>query len=151
MGKLKDQLVTFETAKLAAEKGFNEECIEIYSSEGILQELLNVDENKMYKYIERGDFEKARELITGVNSDLTEIGRKGNCAPYVTAPTQALLQRWLRDIHGIHIQIPLQYAEDYYPWIFFKSASMDYRQIFHGTYEEALEKGLQEALNLIKT
>ena len=68
-------------------------------------------------------------------------------------PTQSLLQKWLREVHNIHV-IAVSGGENGLP-------SYDYcvmvNRINHNlddgdySYEEALEKGLQESLKLIKT
>ena len=70
--------------------------------------------------------------------------------------TQSLLQKWLREEHNIHIGVEL--IED--GWIvqifnieFQKTeADVEFDEYYSGykTYEEALEKGLQESLKLIK-
>ena len=112
---MEEQLVSYETAKLAKEKGFNIVCKDcIYSNN-----------------------EK-----DGFDSDRIEL------------PSQSLLQRWLRDKHNICVVIePTNlgdnacYVKDVYgeilhdPW---KDGGIRY------TYEEALEFGLQKALNIIK-
>ena len=71
----------------------------------------------------------------------------------IVAPTQSLLQKWLREKHKLHIEILLSENapyDTYYSRVseigkYFTTAHDD----FYGTYEEALEKGLQEALKLI--
>jgi hypothetical protein len=75
--------------------------------------------------------------------------------------TQALLQRWLREVHNIVIIIlpyidceskdvnwSLQYvlSDDLHNNRYFEIDESDSKN----TYEEALEKGLEGALNLIK-
>ena len=72
---------------------------------------------------------------------------------HIHAPTQSLLQKWLREVHEISIKI-----DDYYTN---SRVRFDYNVCELGsqednpvgifeTYEEALEIGLQEALKLIK-
>lgn len=75
----------------------------------------------------------------------------------VTAPTQSLLQKWIREEHHIHIGIS-------YDWITYdvlidhpdikpiKLISMvsEGSEYTFTEYEEALEKGLIKALTLIK-
>lgn len=111
---MKEQLITFETAKLAKEKGVIIKSDIAYNSIGTL------------------------EIPRGIN---------------YYAPTQSLLQKWLREVHNIHTNV-------HYGLTFtFKingdlkgNDYVDYSEMdkFWGrTYEEALEKGLQEALKLI--
>ena len=76
----------------------------------------------------------------------------GNCEQsynYV-APTQSLLQKWLREKHDIHITITSISQES---WQYHIQKPKDklgdnYEEDFEN-YEEALEVGLQEALKLI--
>lgn len=72
----------------------------------------------------------------------------------ISAPSQSLLQKWLRDVHGIDIMVKTwtgdikgekTYASDVYLFgtiIYIKLERVK-------TYEEALEKGLFEAIKLI--
>jgi hypothetical protein len=69
---------------------------------------------------------------------------------YVFAPTQGLLQKWLREVHKIHIGVDY----DRHGWSYFLTNikndtgevnwSKDYT-----TYEEAIEAGLYRALSEI--
>lgn len=75
---------------------------------------------------------------------------------FLEAPTQSLLQRWLREEHGIHISIRRAYfwdEEEYNDFIYL-SGKDEHEDITLGneweTYEDALENGLKEALKLIK-
>jgi hypothetical protein len=117
-----DTLVTFETAKLAKKIGFS-----------------IVTENKYF-----------------LNKKLTTKQQHQSSKPMIYAPNQSLLQRWLREVHNIHIEV------------FFDTVCYDYRLInmhdlhiknlrnyklghkYINTYEEALEIGLQQGLNLVK-
>lgn len=65
--------------------------------------------------------------------------------------SQSLLQRWLREIHNINVySYPFKdHASDYNEPIVWKNSHT--RQQEFNTYEEALEKGLYEALKVIGT
>lgn len=73
---------------------------------------------------------------------------------YKNPPTQSLLQKWLREIHGLHIDFHNDLNEDLAKIIYYISVSdvsgelVDIKPIFDN-YEEALEAGLLAALNLI--
>jgi hypothetical protein len=136
-----DQLVTKETAILAKLKGFNGKCFAGYDV-GITNPLwLHTD----------GKFESLcyRDKST-VNEDC------------ILVPTQALLQKWLRDEHSLHVEVkPWKSKEDIPVWhaqVFtllrfnMSFQSFEYVTMFsYGKeYEEALEKGLISALNLLK-
>jgi hypothetical protein len=59
-------------------------------------------------------------------------------------PTQSLLQRWLREVYNINVEVC--YWESDKKW---QSKIKTYFTVSVTTYEEALEVGLQEALKLI--
>ncbi len=112
-----EQLIKFETAKLAKEKGFNGLCD--YSYEGIVL-------SKTYKSWRNSD-------------DRTEYA----------VPTQSSLQKWLREEHNIHIMIfPSLDLTEYYVDVISKE-DRTFIDNPLDTYEEALEIGLFEALELI--
>lgn len=118
---MKEQLIEFETAKLAKEKGFNEQCIECYTDKEVL-------------------YQNNIEKILFTNSQLL--------TSFYSAPTQSLLQKWLREEHELFIYcVP---RRNVYPDIKWTNNISVRENIFFTTYEEALEKGLQEALKLIK-
>lgn len=124
-----DELVSFETAKLAKEKGFDIKTYNYFMGSG---KLFTWNEPK-----NANDVDYTKELYS--------------------APTQSLLQKWLREKHNIYIDIKSYYdteldqalweneiidVKDY--WNFFSDNT------YYHTYEEALEAGLIEALKLIK-
>jgi hypothetical protein len=117
---MEEQLISFETAKLAKEKGFNIECETQFHDKGIFQ--LATSENT---------FER---------------------------PTQSLLQRWLREVHKIQINVFSEWCKNKNK-VTFSNYITSLEGIMIGlhhvmsefdTYEEALEKGLLKALELIK-
>jgi hypothetical protein len=108
---MKEQLITFETAKLAKEKGFN------ISNSGVF-------------YTKKGD--------TVLDNPIDKFVWGGK----YPASTQGLLQKWLREEKQLFVIVD---------W-----TGMAWSYKFKGqikgicnTYEEALEKGLQEALKLL--
>lgn len=114
-----EQLISYETAKLAKEKGYKKLCDFSYDDDGVLT----------------GNCEQAYNYV---------------------APTQSLLQKWLREVHNIHIEISTNHK-----WnvkiVFLRNISGEIKSIdgeHHiwniDTYEQALEIGLQNALKLIK-
>jgi hypothetical protein len=117
---MKDQLIEFETAKLAKEKGFEQKHVE-------------------------------EHYLKDENLDTSNMAWE-NGLSLGSAPTQSLLQRWLREEHkinllvveGTHIFEKITYAIDA-PYIYeFGTGNKAFK-----TYEEALEIGLKEALKLI--
>ena len=127
---MKDQLVSYEIAKLANEKGFNHMKSNCYGDNMAYQE---------------------GELINTLSGN-TVIG-------YILAPTQSLLQKWLRETKDKVICVYSNASG--YLWSIDKVSGTHIKySMYTGdceesgaftTYELALEKGLQEALKLIKS
>jgi len=113
---MKEQLITFETGTIAKEKGF-QSYTSFYYSEGM--------------------------EIKG-----TKMGMHGNPNAYggISAPTQSLLQKWLREEHDLFISVDKY--EDKADSYFISTNCIGIYGEFK-TYEEALEKGLVTALKLI--
>ena len=134
---MEDTLITFKTAKLAKEKGFFQET--------------NRLEIPYYNY--KGEFKgdvsdwRARKYIRGEDTSNIE---------FVSAPTQSLLAKWLREKHNIHIEISNNNYNKLLNWSFdLHKLPVGIIQMWergdstYNTYEEAYEIGLQEALKLI--
>ena len=96
---MKEQLINFETAKLAKEKGFNEPTINYWER--------GIDGNGWALFT-------SGSLLTNIE-DLTStyFNKKEICGEF-SAPTQSLLQRWLREKHNLHIVIQTGLGEE--PW-----------------------------------
>lgn len=132
---MKEQLITFETAKLAKEKGFNEQCIECYT-----------DKKELYS--------NNSEKILFTNNQLL--------VTFYSAPTQSLLQKWLREEHNLFVAVNFGYKFEWevrdcrpkklgdlvglYPW----NVDACLNDGLCDNYEQALEEGLKEALKLIQ-
>lgn len=156
---MKEQLISFETAKLAKEKGFDILCFNYYFEDGEFKENILTGQNGYYGDDYEVEFE---EFLEDWNDKMLTKKNGGRCfgcsknkgyLETFSAPTQSLLQKWLREVHNIHTNV-------HYGLTFtFKingdlkgNDYVDYSEMdkFWGrTYEEALEKGLQEALKLI--
>jgi len=147
---MKEQLIEFKTAKLAKEKGFDnlEHTKHFYTKRN--SKMFGVDEEGR-AYPIKNTFKKLYTAGRDVDLKIENV---------IEAPTQSLLQKWLRDIHNIDITPMIRFADSYGIIIHqkrtipqkFKEIIIDVTSENHltGIYEEALEKGLKEALNLIK-
>ena len=87
---------------------------------------------------------------THYNSNTEELDPLGGpcgavCVNHYYASTQSLLQKWLRDVHNINVYcIPVLDNEKI--WHHNIASSFNVKT---GKYEDALEDGLKEALNMI--
>ena len=130
---MKEELVSFELARLAQSKGFHHMKSNCYG-------------DSMCYQLPEGDLTNAL---------------KGNIVlGYILAPTQSLLQKWLREEHKIHTNVFPVFEFRVQGWTFKmasifvnpedKSLPLLQENPFLNTYEEALEVSLIEALKLIK-
>lgn len=123
---MQEALITFETAKLAKEKGFGKTLEHIYPNS--------------YK-------------IVGINQYVKVLNSQNNTIDnFISAPSQSQLQKWLREVHNLHLIIVSVMNSDEYEVSIVKQpghvlTSIDDRD----TYENILEKALKTALNLIPT
>ena len=142
---MEEQRISIETAKLAKEKGFKEHCE--YSYYEITEDCYYDDIRNHEKYLahSKGEVTLTSRLASEWNYNAFK------------APTQPLLQRWLREVHKIYVTALPSYTDT-------SDNKKHYFELFYGktlrlfgdkysyfpTYEVALEVGLFEALNLIK-
>jgi hypothetical protein len=151
---MQEQLITFETAKLAKEKNFE---IGVNQSYIIYKESYNYDDDPNHR-------ESYKVNDVEINSHYHVNNYKGidlsnELYEAYSAPTQSLLQKWLREVHGIITQVECNYWDEINGWntysvtVFIPNSGNVLEDnetfSFYKTYEEALEVGLQEALKLI--
>ena len=119
---MKEQIVSFKVAKLAKEKGFDIECDRSFYTQG--HDLIPSLLNSNYKY-----------------------------SPFLCiAPTQSLLQKWLREKHKIIILIDIIFddfvckirKDNETEFVYYNNHVRRFK-----VYEQALEVGLYKALKLI--
>jgi predicted transcriptional regulator len=120
-----NEIVKFETALLASEKGFN--------------------------YMKANCYGDNLAYDTGVHKG--KLIQAGTTLNNVLAPNQSLLQRWLREFHEISVKVDDFYTNSKirYDYIVCKLGHQEesHSELYE-TYEEALEVALVEALNMIK-
>jgi hypothetical protein len=120
---MKDELITFETAKLAKEKGFDWSVVRYWFPP-------DINDKCYWEWNSPKDYNKLKEAVS--------------------IPTQSLLQKWLREVHKIHITIHPYAVGDLYFAEWVKTEGMEYEESGFISYELALEFALQESLKLIK-
>jgi hypothetical protein len=132
---MEEQLVSYETARLAKEKGFKESMNNCYDPECF-------EVNHVFKYWD--------EYFCS-----TENRRKR----LLNAPTQALLQRWFREVHGIEVfvkpfyipQLSREGCFKYYGLVVLKDCVSDCNALSEckDKYEDAFEDALKLAFKSI--
>lgn len=134
-----EQFITLETAKLAKQAGFDWECNERYS--------------------EGHDTNDSEPLYISPRDNWNQD------ADLYSAPTQAVLQRWLREVKNIWVSVTCDSAGDlryamyraelydneigYYNTSYWDDDEKKECAEEYPTYEAALEAGLQECLTLL--
>lgn len=148
---MKDERITLETAKLAKAKNFNEFVQGSYTEYLVDKTDPEYPEGGGPFGMKKGEVEFDSSYIRNndKNSDLT-------CKSYAcySAPTQSLLQRWLREIHNIQVYCYSHTKNGegkYRDYVVYVNDNVlnDPRDEDYQTYEEALEVGLQFALEMI--
>ena len=116
---MEEQLIKYKTSRLAKGKGFDEYIQQFYLEESEDEEVWEDDETM--------DMYEDDEIFY--------------------APTQTLLQKWLREIHNI-IVIP-DYdvnTKDFFYWVITDGETRGIKRDSFKTYEEAFEKGYKKGL-----
>lgn len=131
---MKEDLITYDTAKLAKEKGFDLEssCRSFYTK----------PRSKMFGVDEHG----RTYPMKNTSKKLYFMGDHAalNYKNVMLAPTQSPLQKWLREEHNIIVLVhkPVGYM------CTVNGRSLGEKSL--ASYEDVLEQGLYEGLKLIK-
>lgn len=131
-----ESYVSFETARLLKEAGFDVECYWFYINDGSANTGIVV----------RSTSPRDHNMGTG----------------FLSRPTLALAARWLREVHGLHVyafqtNLPLTEPQtDKWEWGYVidkvndPNSNVANCEMYFDSYEAAFEAGLQEAIKLIK-
>lgn len=127
-----EEFVTLETAKLLKEKGFKEDVFTFYEVDCV-----------------EGDM-----ILSETYDESENFNEKNDC---LSAPTQSLAQKWLRETKNIHICVYNCACGYGYEISKADNGTHIASSVYEGpndggkwdVYEDALEAGLQEALKLI--
>ena len=131
-----EDYVSFETAKLLKEKGFNEKCRGGYHSEFDDNDNSVIMLEEWMAQLYNNDFEDETFLCS--------------------APTHQMAMKWLREVHNIVCNIDIESRNFYYYSIFIIRSSIEAQyqltsqKPYFETYEEACEAAIKYCLeNLI--
>ena len=124
---MEEQFVSFDTAKLLKEAGFDVPTSTHYSNSGEVWQ-----------------------------SSAPEDYNDDKSCKACSRPTQALAAKWLREVHKLHVFAKriYEYALDKFSWGYYiQSSNYEYCKNFEigfDSYEQAIEEGLRGAIKLIK-
>ena len=125
MAIITEDYVSFETAKLLKEKGFNEGCRAHYGTDGSFS------------------YEKYEVEASGCEMHNA-----------ILAPTHQMVMKWLREEYNIHIEPRYFPTPNIYRYVIirlpFTRENIDSHPQYFNSYEEAVEAGIKYCLeNLI--
>lgn len=141
---IEEAYISFETAKLLKEKGFNEECQGYF-------EVPKTSFPFSYK-------QKTRKVLNVLPKDWNSYLKECVTYEHISIPTQQMAMRWLREVHGIFIEVncncnnleltcTISKVEEDFGDKVYEDVGF-YFQTY--SYEEAVEAGIKYALeNLI--
>jgi len=146
-----DMRISLETAKLAKEKGFDVRGNGCYTEYLVTQIDPEYPEGGGPFGMTKGEIQLSADYFAN-NWEQTDYSNENYfmCA----APTQALLAAWLREVHNIQVYVNSQTKNlngkyrDYVAHVNNREIN-DARDEEFQTYEEAMEVGLQHALEQI--
>lgn len=143
---IEESYVSFDTAKMLKEAGFNVPCRGVYVT----------DRTGYYEFREYDNKQTTDDLCWD-----TEDGFQYE----YLAPTQALVARWLREVYGLHVMINPYYdcsvdadgeivgKRMYWGYMILYAATgnlAEYNDERFDNYEQAFEAGLRRVIKLIK-
>ena len=136
-----EEICTYEVCKLAKKKGFDEECRDFYC------------DDKLQKRITRTSCNRQVTSFDYCSNSMLEDYDSPKEYYNIAAPTQSLLQRWLREEKKIDIAV-FPNRSKIYSYVVYNIVNVDnrieYTYTGYATYELALEDALTYTLkNLI--
>ena len=141
-----ETLISYDAAVLAKEKKFDIKTTCVYYHNSILFE-----NGTLVDFLNPVNQYQLFDLRKGKNFKISN--------PFVYAPTQSLLQKFLREKHNLHIDISININSLWYFSVYDLSKKRNsevpqihdnYDKITYDSYEQALEIALFESLKLIK-
>ena len=138
-----EDYVSFETAKLLKEKGFDEELETVYSEYG-----------ELHRIFDKDLYESTNSFKSITNSHYNDI-TKYKYDFFVTAPTIQMAMKWLREVHNISVEPLVDFGSgDGYWWTadvgYIRKDGLIDELCGYNSYEEACEAAIKYCLeNLI--
>lgn len=132
---MKDELVSFKTAALAKEKGFQDLCFYYYDNKKLCS-----------PYLENGSSTDT-DFMVDLDDLLENHNYKHLAGKFYSAPTHFQLQTWLRKTYNIRFKIEPTIS-DRLEIFYHNSISWVYIGIFD-TDQEATEQGLKLVLSTL--
>jgi len=134
---MEDQVINLETGMLTKEKGFDLKTEYVYAETWCFD---YEDHHTGNEY--HAEYVKPRLVSSEYPGFHDHIVCK--------APTQSLLQKWLREVHNVHCWVTPESLQNF-NYHYFNNGGLTHSKDGFITYENAMEAVLQESLNTLKT
>ena len=145
-----EQLISFETAKLAKEKGFDINGQDVFDLKNN-NKIINFKDLAVQEFIEDVETGYRDKALNYLKENINRTDDNSDEEYYLLAPTQSLLSKWLREKHNIIVLVDYEGIDGYYYKFYsYKEGNKNYdaSDKNYNTYEEALEAGLQVGLQV---
>ena len=123
-----EDYVSFETAKLLKEKGFDENCSRSYVKDKLA-------------------------VSQGFNNSYYTTMYSDGCYRPISAPTLQMAMKWLREKYNIHIEPRYFQTSNIYRYVIIHSPirieNIDSRPQYFNTYKEACEAAIKHCLETL--
>ncbi len=139
-----EDYVSFETAKLLKEKGFDGICHKVWESHGDSTTLVEA------AWFVEGETVVNRELVDTAAKRYAEEYNPNYTVDGYLAPTLQMAMKWLRETHNMHIEVKYFFEPRIYKYtITYTPIALDnissHPQCFN-TYEESCEAAIKYCL-----
>ena len=144
-----EDCISFETAKLLKEKGFDEPCTYLW----IFEKTNNpeVDDNGVYKCPLKRYTESDYWNNTSIELFKKEDEYWNNNIDFFACPTLQMAMKWLREVYGLFIRITEDMTGNVFEWsVYQKNYGCKASTYVEDSYEQACETAIKYCLeNLI--
>ena len=148
---MKEQLISFETAKLAKEKGFDINGQDVFDLKNN-NKIINFKDLAVQEFIEDVETGYRDKALNYLKENINRTDDNSDEEYYLLAPTQSLLAKWLREEHNIIVLVDYEGIDGYYYKYYYyinELQKYDASGKNYITFEEAYEIGLYQALLLL--
>lgn len=142
-----ESYVSLETAKMLKQLGFDWMCPSMYGMDA-RHNGRQIDEDEEYELKSSGRVDEIEYIDGGTVYNIYNNNKDPYC---YSRPTHAVAQRWLREVHHLHITI---FSSSQESWMF--RITKPHQALEDGVYgedyyayEEAQEAGIQKCLTIL--
>ena len=133
-----EDYVSYETAKLLKEKGFDGPCYKVWESHGDSQTLVGAP-----SFVEGETVVNRESVDAAAKQYVYEYSLNNNVEGYL-APTIQMAMKWLREVYGLFIRIIEDIAGNVFEWsVYQKNYGCRASTCVENSYEQACETAIK--------